>query len=122
MKKVHIALTTVTGVALLIGISTTVAYAAEIVAEQEFRADQNQSMTTQCTTAYGQSTTCNVSGSQNQTISGKQIVYAQPTAQVLGAQRVHVPVDTALPASALAVILGSGLTGVGAFVAYLKLM
>ncbi len=104
---------------ILIGSSVVMAVAQDRSAEQEFNASQSQSMTTECTTgAYGQSSTCKTTGSQSQSISGRQIVYTQP--QVAGV-RTHTPVNTALDTQAMMMLMGTGLTGIAAFAGYLKL-
>lgn len=119
MNTFHLVSATTLGAIVIFGASSAVVMANDVLAEQNFNAEQSQTMTTECTYgSYGQSSTCKASGTQSQHISGKQIVYAP---QVAGVSKTHTPVDTAVDPLTFSILLGLGLTGIGAFVGYLKI-
>lgn len=83
----------------------------------EQSAEQTQTFKTECNDgAYGQPTICKTEGSQTQKLH-QLITYAK----VLGASKIHTPVDTAIDAKMMFAVLATGLTGIGAFFCYTRL-
>lgn len=113
MKNIVLTLIATLGLTafVLSPVSTAMANSAEQSAEQ------SQTVKVECTSgAYGQNSNCKAEGSQNQKLH-QVITYSK----VLGAKKIHTPVNTAVDPSMLAVIAITGLTGIGAFVGYARL-
>lgn len=114
MKTSALTLITIVGVVTLLMGSVTVAGAADKV---EQSAEQSQTLKIKCTSgAYGQDSSCKAEGSQSQKLH-QVISYSK----VLGSQKVHTPVNTAVDPALMLVVFATGLTGVGAFIGYARL-
>lgn len=104
----------VSGLSILLLGSTNLVRATD-GAEQS--AEQSQTIKVTCTSgAYGQDTNCTAEGSQSQKLH--QII---SYTRVLGASKIHTPVDTAVDPGAMLAIFATGLTGIGAFLGYTRL-
>lgn len=83
----------------------------------EQSAEQSQTVKVTCTSgAYGQDSTCSSEGTQSQKLH-QVISYTS----VLGASKVHAPVDTAVDPAVLIAFFATGMTGIGAFIGYTRL-
>jgi len=114
MNKIILTLAAAFGVALFT-LNTASIVLANDSAEQT--AEQTQTIKVECTSgAYGQDSNCKAEGSQSQKL--RQVI---SYTKVLGARKVHTPVDTGVDASIMLAVLATGLTGIGAFLGYTRL-
>lgn len=102
-------------------VTVTLAFNSVGVARAEDRveqsAEQTQTLKVECNSgAYGQATNCKTEGSQTQKLH-QLITYTK----VLGASKIHTPVDTAVDPKMMFAVLATGLTGIGAFFGYTRL-
>ena len=83
----------------------------------EQSAEQDQTLKVECTSgAYGQDSNCKAEGTQSQKLH-QIITYSK----VLGTSKIHTPVNTSVDPAVMAVVLATGLTGIGAFIGYIRL-
>ncbi len=95
----------------------TVATPAIARDQAEQSAEQSQTLKVECTSgAYGQDSNCKAEGTQTQKLH-QLISYTK----VLGASKIHTPVDTAVDSRVLLACFATGLIGVGAFAGYLRI-
>ena len=114
MNKLSLSLVVIVGITVLSLSSAGIAIAEDRV---EQSAEQSQTLKVECKSgAYGQDSNCTAEGTQNQKLH-QVITYSK----VLGSQKIHTPVNTAVDASAMLAVLATGLTGIGAFIGYTRI-
>lgn len=114
MNKIILTLAVAFSVALLT-LNNAGLVLANNAAEQT--AEQTQTIKVECTSgAYGQDSNCKTEGTQTQKL--RQVI---SYTKVLGARKVHTPVNTGVDASVMLAVLATGLTGIGAFLGYTRL-
>lgn len=89
-------------------------------AEQEQEQKMEQEAEAECTGSYGQDTKCVLKLRQEAEQRQRQRILGQVTEKKVE-QKVHVPVDTALDATTLAFVLGTGGVGSAAYLIRRKL-